>query len=225
MAAPALANYLYGTKDPSELNQEQKDTIVSILNLATVTTAYTATDGNTTDAVSASEIGKVGMEWNWAGTPQELQYQAELDALWIEVAGDREKYFEGIKKIGERDALALDILLLPVGAGAKLAQAQFKAIEVLVLSANRPIASNGLSAAARKLSSHSQRSGGTFPKPTGSIQNQNQQAERILRDILSNPNTTRTRLSRGGFEFRLPNGQGVRYNANGEFSGFLDPKN
>ena len=213
MAAPALANYLYGTKDPSELNQEQKDTIVSILNLATVTTAYTATDGNTTDAMSASEIGKVGVEWNWAGTPQELQYQAELDALWIEVAGDREKYFEGIKKIGERDALALDILLLPVGVGAKLAQAQFKAIEVLVLSA------------ARKLSSHSQRSGGTFPKPTDSIQNQNQQAERILRDILSNPNTTRTRLSRGGFEFRLPNGQGVRYNANGEFSGFLDPKN
>ena len=27
VAAPALANYLYGTKDPSELDQEQKDTI------------------------------------------------------------------------------------------------------------------------------------------------------------------------------------------------------
>ena len=64
VAAPALANYLYGTKDPSELTQEQKDTIVSILNLATVTTAYTATDGNTTDAVSGAEIGKVGVEWN-----------------------------------------------------------------------------------------------------------------------------------------------------------------
>lgn len=44
-------------------------------------------------------------------------------------------------------------------------------------------------------------------------------------DDLSQILTTRTRLSRGGFEFRLPNGQGVRYNANGEFSGFLDPKN
>ena len=62
--APALANYLYGTNEPSELNQEQKDTIVSILNLATVTTAYTATDGNTTDAMSAAEIGKVGVENN-----------------------------------------------------------------------------------------------------------------------------------------------------------------
>ena len=63
-AAPILSNYLYGTKDPSELNQEQKDTITNILNLATVTTAYTATDGNTTDAVSGAEIGKVGVEWN-----------------------------------------------------------------------------------------------------------------------------------------------------------------
>ena len=64
VAAPALANYLYDTKDPSELNQEQKDTIVSILDLATVTTAYTATDGNVADTVSGAEIGKVGVEWN-----------------------------------------------------------------------------------------------------------------------------------------------------------------
>lgn len=62
--APALSDFLFNTKDPKELTQEQKDTIVSILNLATVTTAYTATDGNTTDAMSAAEIGKVGVEWN-----------------------------------------------------------------------------------------------------------------------------------------------------------------
>ena len=62
--APALSGFLFNTKDPKELTQEQKDTIVSILNLATVTTAYTATDGNTTDAMSAAEIGKVGVEWN-----------------------------------------------------------------------------------------------------------------------------------------------------------------
>ncbi|MFL1733041.1 VENN motif pre-toxin domain-containing protein [Moraxella oculi] len=64
VAAPALANYLYGTKDPSELSQEQKDTIVSILNLATATAIYTTTDGSTTDAVSAAEVGKVGVENN-----------------------------------------------------------------------------------------------------------------------------------------------------------------
>lgn len=64
VAAPALANYLYGTKDPSELNQDQKDTITSILNLTTVVATYTATDGSTADAVSASEIRKAGVENN-----------------------------------------------------------------------------------------------------------------------------------------------------------------
>ncbi|MFL1733148.1 VENN motif pre-toxin domain-containing protein [Moraxella oculi] len=61
VAAPALANYLYGTNEPSELNQDQKDTITSILNLATATAIYTAADGSTTDAVSGAEIGKVGV--------------------------------------------------------------------------------------------------------------------------------------------------------------------
>ncbi|WP_435932730.1 VENN motif pre-toxin domain-containing protein [Moraxella bovoculi] len=64
VAAPALANYLYGTKYPETLSQGQKDTITSILNLATATAIYTATDGSTTDAVSGTEIGKVGVEWN-----------------------------------------------------------------------------------------------------------------------------------------------------------------
>ncbi|QPT45535.1 VENN motif pre-toxin domain-containing protein [Moraxella nonliquefaciens] len=38
--------------------------MVSILNLATVTTAYTATDGSTADAVNASELGKGAVENN-----------------------------------------------------------------------------------------------------------------------------------------------------------------
>ncbi|QQC29922.1 VENN motif pre-toxin domain-containing protein [Moraxella nonliquefaciens] len=79
MAAPALANYLYGTNEPSELNQEQKDTIVSILNLATVTTAYTATDGNTTDAMSASEIGKVG--WSGIGLALHKNSNTKLSSM------------------------------------------------------------------------------------------------------------------------------------------------
>ena len=39
VAAPALANYLYGTKDPRELTQEQKDTITSIITLGTASIA------------------------------------------------------------------------------------------------------------------------------------------------------------------------------------------
>ncbi|OAU98986.1 hypothetical protein AO382_2253 [Moraxella catarrhalis] len=62
--APALSGFLFNTKDPSELNQDQKDTITSILNLATVATAYTTTGGNVTDTVNAVEVGKVGVENN-----------------------------------------------------------------------------------------------------------------------------------------------------------------
>ena len=63
VAAPALANYLYGTKDPSELNQEQKDTIVSIITLGTASIAYGAM-GDVSVAVNASEVGKGAVENN-----------------------------------------------------------------------------------------------------------------------------------------------------------------
>lgn len=43
-------------------------------------------------------------------------------------------------------------------------------------------------------------------------------------DVLNNPDSTRTKLSRGGVEYRLPNGQGVRFNVDGSLSGFLDPR-
>lgn len=45
-----------------------------------------------------------------------------------------------------------------------------------------------------------------------------------MNDVLSNPGTVKTELSRGGVEYRLPSGQGIRYNADGSFSGFLDPR-
>jgi len=38
-----------------------------------------------------------------------------------------------------------------------------------VSAGNKPIAGNGLSAAARKLSSHAQRTGRTFEKPMGNV--------------------------------------------------------
>ena len=63
VAAPALANYLYGTKDPSELNQEQKDTITSIITLGTASIAYGAM-GDVSVAMSGSEIGKGAVENN-----------------------------------------------------------------------------------------------------------------------------------------------------------------
>ena len=119
VAAPALANYLYGTNEPSELNQEQKDTIVSILNLATVTTAYTATDGNTTDAVSASEIGKVGVEWN-ADTirldgkdAHDRAFEAEAKRLFPDNPELQQQYIaQQNKKIG-KVSLAIMMAAIP----------------------------------------------------------------------------------------------------------------
>jgi hypothetical protein len=96
--------------------------------------------------------------------------------------------------------------------------------EALVKSANRAINESGLSRAAQKLSSHAQRAGGTFPKPAGSVVERNAQAEKVLRGILESPQATRTQLSRGGFEVRLPNGQGARFEADGSFNTFLDPR-
>ncbi|UXZ04807.1 VENN motif pre-toxin domain-containing protein [Moraxella nasicaprae] len=99
--APVLSNYLYGTKETKTLSQDQKDTITSILNLATATAIYTATDGSTTDAVSGAEIGKVGVEnnnWggeNWAysvaGGKEYAQSQASLEAYCAQQGGDYAK--------------------------------------------------------------------------------------------------------------------------------------
>ena len=73
----------------------------------------------------------------------------------------------------------------------------------LLAAANQPIGKNGLSAAARKLSSHAQRKGGTFDRPTGNIQQQNAFAEKTLKNILENPASKRTELSRGGHEIQF----------------------
>ena len=61
--APALSDFLFNTKDPKELNQEQKDTITSIITLGTASIAYGAM-GDVSVAVSASEVGKGAVENN-----------------------------------------------------------------------------------------------------------------------------------------------------------------
>ena len=61
--APALSDFLFNTKDPSELNQEQKDTITSIITLGTASIACGAM-GDVSVAVNASEVGKGSAENN-----------------------------------------------------------------------------------------------------------------------------------------------------------------
>jgi filamentous hemagglutinin len=96
--------------------------------------------------------------------------------------------------------------------------------EDLISSANEPINEQGLSAAARAWEKHAGRSGGTFDPLKGNVTQKNEAATQFVNEVLNNGNTVRTELSRGGVEYRLPDGKGVRYNSDGSFSGFLDPK-
>ena len=97
-------------------------------------------------------------------------------------------------------------------------------INELVNSANKPVNAQGLSEAARAWEKHAGRQGGTFDPLKGNVTQKNAVASEFVKGVLENPNTIKTELSRGGVEYRLPNGQGIRYNADGSFSGFLDPK-
>ena len=99
-------------------------------------------------------------------------------------------------------------------------------IQQLSTSAMKPINKEGLTEAARALTKHAsgQRLTGTFPKLSGGILKQNEEAQKIVNGILNNPESTFTRLGRGGLNVRAPDGQGLRFESDGTLSGFLDPK-
>jgi hypothetical protein len=41
-------------------------------------------------------------------------------------------------------------------------------------------------------------------------------------EILNHPDVVFVKLGRGGTETRVPDGRGIRFNADGSFSGFVD---
>ncbi|SUB83922.1 Uncharacterised protein [Pragia fontium] len=100
---------------------------------------------------------------------------------------------------------------------------QFKKND-LVEAAEKPINNQGMSAAARAWEKHAGRPGGVFEPLKGNPAQKNEAASRFVNEVLNNKGTIKTDLSRGGVEYRLPDGRGIRYNADGSFSGFLDPK-
>jgi hypothetical protein len=92
-------------------------------------------------------------------------------------------------------------------------------------AANAPINKQGLSEAARAWDKHAYRKGGsTFEPLSGSTAERNEMASRFVQGVLDNPATVRTQLGRGGVEYRGPTGQGFRIDADGTFSGVLDPR-
>nr|WP_158546459.1 RHS repeat-associated core domain-containing protein [Pseudomonas sp. RW407] len=101
-----------------------------------------------------------------------------------------------------------------------------RTVNDLTASAMSTVNKEGLTASARALTKHAagQRTTGTFPRLSGGIEKQNSIAQIVVGEILNNPKSTFSNLSRGGLEVRAPDGRGLRYNSDGSFSGFLDPK-
>ncbi len=114
--------------------------------------------------------------------------------------------------------------LLMLGGNVLRLGIQARRVERLVAAANVEFR-NGLSVAARKIESHSQRIGGTWGKLTGTVAEKNAQAEKMVRSVLSNKNAVREELAGGGFEIRVgKDGQGIRFNKDGSFNTVLDPR-
>jgi hypothetical protein len=97
-------------------------------------------------------------------------------------------------------------------------------LDELYSAAIAPYNKSGLTHAARAWEKHAGRPGGVFLPLRGGIADKNRVANDYVLDVLTNPAASRRDLGRGGVEFRLPNESGIRFNADGSFSGFLDPK-
>ena len=104
--------------------------------------------------------------------------------------------------------------------GAPLSRSE---ISTRLNAANRRL-TTGESVAARKLTQHAQRSG-YFAEPTGGIAKKNEQANSVLSKILLHRNLVVTRLAKGGVDYRIgKDGPGVRFDADGSFNTFVDPR-
>ena len=102
-----------------------------------------------------------------------------------------------------------------------------KVIKALIQASRAPDRA-GLTKVGRSLAKHGGRLGSIFPKPKGTPQQINAQADKILKNILKHPKKiiiTDT-FERYGevIDIHTPNIGGVRYHADGKFIGFLEPK-
>jgi filamentous hemagglutinin len=96
----------------------------------------------------------------------------------------------------------------------------------ILLNAANILDKGELTKAGRALQKHGERQGSLFPKPVGTPQTINQQASVLVEKILDNPNSTVTRRHHARFgdivEIYAPNGQGIRYDSQNNFIGFIE---
>jgi uncharacterized protein RhaS with RHS repeats len=85
--------------------------------------------------------------------------------------------------------------------------------------------SGKLTKSGRALQKHGSRPGSAFPPATGNAEEKNRQGQGVLEDITNNPDSTSSEGNRfGGTDVTSPDGKGARYDENGKFRGFLEPK-
>ena len=80
----------------------------------------------------------------------------------------------------------------------------------------------GLTRAGRALAKHGGREGSAFPKASGDPAAINKQGQEVLDQILSKVSSTKPNRF-GGTDYIGPGGRGARYDASGNFRGFLEP--
>ena len=84
-----------------------------------------------------------------------------------------------------------------------------------------------LTKAGRALEKHGSRAGSVFERATGNVAAKNAAGQAVIEDILTSPGSRTVNITRGkwkgGVEVWAPSGRGVRYDADGNFVGLLEP--
>lgn len=254
LAARYLAEKLYGADTPekiAKLSEEQKQSLSALSTLA-AGLAGGVTGDSTANALAGAQAGKNAVENNFLAVPVPVPPPVAAPNTSINGVGGNEAWDadDGSDPSKSREENARQPNVAKELTNEEKAEAggtgsgtpggwepqdeenarnnadnfdRFKKDD-LVSSANEPINKQGLSAAARAWEKHAGRSGGVFEPLKGNPIQKNEAAGRFVNEVLDNTNTVKTDLSRGGVEYRLPDGRGVRYNSDGSFSGFLDPK-
>jgi hypothetical protein len=105
------------------------------------------------------------------------------------------------------------------GAGSGLAARGAGALS----KAGQVLDRGGLTKAGRALEKHGGRTGSVFPQATGNVAAKNTQGQVALDDILGNVSKTSPNKFGGHDYFGGSRGGGARFDADGNFTGFLEP--
>jgi hypothetical protein len=89
-----------------------------------------------------------------------------------------------------------------------------------------PADKNGdLSKAGRAQQKHGDRAGSAFDPAKGTPADKNEQGQQTLGGIVNSPSRADEPNGRGGTDvWEGPNGRGARFNQDGKFTGFLEPR-